>query len=146
MTSEDIRLRMFSPVREFSHEFLARMTQIDYAREMAFVALHRRPDGTPEMLGVCRLCADPDYERAEFAVLVRSDQKGHGLGWMLMAHLIRYAREEGLRVLFGSVLRENATMLRMCGELGFDIKTDEQDPSLYAVTLDLKSSAAANLA
>ena len=88
---------MFMPVREFSHEFLARMTQIDYAREMAFIAL--RPDGAGdlELLGVARFFADPDYEKAEYAVLVRSDLKGLGLGWLLMQHLISYAKSEGLK-------------------------------------------------
>ncbi|MGA7325903.1 MAG: bifunctional acetate--CoA ligase family protein/GNAT family N-acetyltransferase [Rhodomicrobium sp.] len=143
MTPEDIRLRMFSPVREFSHQFLARMTQIDYAREMAFVALREIPGGTPEMLGVARFFADPDYKRAEYAVMVRSDLKGHGLGWMLMRHLITYARAEGLAFLHGCVLRDNAVMLEMCRELGFNLAVDEKDPTLYAVVLDLKSDAAA---
>jgi acetyltransferase len=145
VTPEDIRLRMMMPVREFSHQFLARMTQIDYAREMAFVALRTGPDGEPEMLGVVRFFADPDYEKAEYAVLARSDLKGMGLGWVLMRHLIRYARAEGLKALYGTVLRENATMLKMCEELGYVVKRDPDDPMLAAVTLDLKGEAVAKL-
>ncbi len=95
VTPDDIRLRMMMPVREFSHQFLARMTQIDYAREMAFVALRYDADGEPEMLGVVRFFADPDYEKAEYALLARSDLKGMGLGWVLMRHLIRYAQGRG---------------------------------------------------
>ncbi len=145
VTPEDIRLRMMMPVREFSHQFLARMTQIDYAREMAFVALRTGPDGEPEMLGVVRFFADPDYEKAEYAVLARSDLKGMGLGWVLMRHLIRYARAEKLKALYGTVLRENATMLRMCEELGYEVKRDPDDPMLAAVTLDLKGEAVTRL-
>ncbi len=145
MTPEDIRLRLLMPVREFSHQFLARMTQIDYAREVAFVALRDGPDGEPEMLGVVRFFADPDYEKAEYAVLARSDLKGIGLGWILMRHLIRYARAEGLKSLYGTVLKENATMLAMCRELGFEVKRDPDDSMLFAVTLDVKGQAVTSL-
>ncbi len=145
MTPEDIRLRLFMPVRELSHEFLARMTQIDYAREMAFIALRSGPRAEPELLGVVRFFADPDYETAEYAVLARSDLKGIGLGWALMRHLIAYARSEGLKTLHGSVLRENATMLQMCIELGFEVRRDDNDPALTAVTLDLRSEAVTRL-
>ena len=78
---------------------------------MAFVAVAQN---TGELLGVVRLIADPDYTRGEYAILVRSDLKGRGLGWRLMQHLIDYAKAEGLKELHGSVLAENSTMLRMC--------------------------------
>ncbi len=133
------------PVREFSHHFLARMTQIDYAREMAFVALRYDGDGDPLMLGVVRFFADPDYEKAEYAALARSDLKGVGLGWVLMRHLIRYARAEELKTLYGTVLKENATMLQMCQALGFEVKRDPDDAMLYAVTLDVKGEAVTKL-
>ncbi|MGA7324994.1 MAG: bifunctional acetate--CoA ligase family protein/GNAT family N-acetyltransferase [Rhodomicrobium sp.] len=146
MTPEDIRLRMFMPVKELSHEFLARMTQIDYAREMAFIALRPAASGSEEMLGVARFFADPDFEKAEYAVIVRSDLKGHGIGWALMRHLIAYARSAGLKMLQGCVLKENATMIQMCRELGFGVEADKEDPAIDAVTLDLTSEAAAQLA
>ena len=97
------------------------------------------------MLGVVRFFADPDYEKAEYAVLARSDLKGIGLGWVLMRHLIRYAQSEGLKTLYGTVLKENTTMVKMCGELGFEVKRDPDDPMLYAVTLDLKGEAVTKL-
>jgi len=141
MNPEDVRLRMFRPVREFSHEFLARMTQIDYAREMAFVALRPDGKGDQELLGGARFFADPDYEKGEYAIIVRSDLKGLGLGWILMQHLIRYAKSEGLKTLYGSVLAENTGMLKMCRELGFNIGHDPEDNTVYLVTLDLMSPA-----
>ena len=144
MDPEDIRLRMFMPVKEFSHEFLARMTQIDYAREMAFIAL--RPDGAGDLesLGVARFFADPDYEKGEYAILVRSDLKGLGLGWLLMQHLISYAKSEGLKTLYGSVLRENVNMLKMCRELGFSVNHNPEDEMVFLVTLDLRSPGVVN--
>ncbi len=138
VTPDDMRLRMFMPMNEFSHQFLARLTQIDYGREIAFIALKDAPGGQSEMLGVTRFFADPDYERAEYAILVRSDLKGQGLGWALMRHLIAYARDEGLHELRGDVLHENTTMIQMCRELGFHVESTPDDPSLYSVVLDLK--------
>ncbi|MFZ3324638.1 MAG: acetate--CoA ligase family protein [Methylocella sp.] len=78
VTTEDLRLRFFAPVREFSHTFIARLTQLDYARAIALVAISEL---NGEMLGVVWLHADPNYEKGEYAILVRSDIKGRGLGW-----------------------------------------------------------------
>jgi len=106
-----------------------------------------RPDGhgDQESLGVARFFADPDYEKGEYAVLVRSDQKGRGLGWLLMKHLITYAKSEGLKSLYGTVLRENVNMVQMCRELGFNVRRDPDDEMVYLVTLDLGSPAVAKL-
>ncbi len=130
---EDLRLRFFSPVRNLSHAFVARLTQIDYARAMAFVAV----DENGDMLGAGRLHADPNHVSAEYAVLVRSDLKGAGLGWTLMQRLIAFAREDGLEEMHGEVLTENATMLRMCRDLGFEVRATPDDPSLRHVVLKL---------
>jgi len=139
LSVEDIRFRFLSPRKEFSHSFVARFTQIDYARAMAFVALS---EDQQDLLGVARLAADPDYTCAEYAVIVRSDLKGRGLGWALMHHLIRYADSEGLRDLHGDVLAANERMLKMCRELGFDITADREDLSLRRVRLKLPLEAA----
>ena len=121
VSQEDLRLRFFAPVKEFGHAFIARFTQLDYARAMAFVAIE---EATGNMLGVVRLHADANYDTAEYAVLVRSDLKGEGLGWQLMQLIIEYARSEGLREIEGQVLYENSAMLRMCAECGFSIAPD----------------------
>jgi acetyltransferase len=138
VAADDLRLRFFSQIKEFSHAFIARMTQLDYARAMAFVAIDQ-PSG--DLLGVARLHADADYDRAEYAVLVRSDVKGHGLGWLLMQTLIEYARNEGLRRLEGQVLRENTTMLAMCRELGFAVASDPHESGSCLVGLELAAAA-----
>lgn len=134
VTEYDRRLRFMAPMKALSFGFLARLTQIDYAREMAFVALDQQ-SGT--LLGVARYSADPDLARAEYAVLVRSDLKGRGLGWALMSHLIAHARARGIGVLHGDVLTENTTMLKMCADLGFKIRSVPDDATMREVVLPL---------
>jgi RimJ/RimL family protein N-acetyltransferase len=136
VSKEDLRLRFFDSIREFSHQFIARLTQIDYAREMAFVAVDEASD---EILGVVRLFSGSSHETGEYAILLRSDLKGKGLGWALMQLIIEYAKSEGLKRIVGQILQENAVMLKMCRELGFEIKTDAEDRSLCDVTLTLDS-------
>jgi acetyltransferase len=134
LTPEDQRLRFFTARPDLSHRFLARLTQIDYAREMAFAAVD---EAAVELLGVVRFVADPDYVRGEYAILVRSDLKGRGLGWCLMQHLMAYARTEKIEQLYGCVLAENATTLRMCRELGFSVEPEPGDAAVRRVVLRL---------
>ncbi len=133
VTSQDLRLRFFAPIK-FSHEFIARLTQLDYARAMAFVAFDEASD---EMVGVVRIHSDSIYENGEYAILLRSDLKGRGLGWALMQLIIEYAKSEGLKAIFGNVLQENTVMLDMCRKLGFEIKPDPVEHDLCDVKLGL---------
>jgi acetyltransferase len=135
ITADDLRLRFFGPMKVFTHAFIARLTQLDYARAMAFVAF----DDAGDLVGVVRIHSDSIYESGEYAILLRSDRKGQGLGWTLMQLLIDYARAEGLQRISGQVLRENTVMLQMCRELGFEVATDPSDPGLQVVTLPLTS-------
>jgi acetyltransferase len=132
VTPQDLRLRFFAPVKEFGHTFIARFTQIDYARAMALIAIEQ---SSGNMLGVVRLHADANYERGEYAILVRSDLKGRGLGYLLMQMIIDYARAEDLKVIEGQVLAENTAMLAMCRELGFSISPDPSEPDTCVVKL-----------
>jgi acetyltransferase len=134
VSREDLRLRFFAPMREFSHGFIARLTQIDYARAMAFVAIDAAHHS---LLGVVRLHSDANYESGEYAILLRSDMKGQGLGWQLMQLMIAYAKSEGLKRIEGQVLTENAAMLQMCEELGFRVAHDRDDPTIMMATLAL---------
>ncbi|MBF9234982.1 bifunctional acetate--CoA ligase family protein/GNAT family N-acetyltransferase [Microvirga alba] len=136
VTPEDLRLRFFAPVRDFSHPFLARLTQLDYARAIAFVAFD---SDTGEMMGAVRIHADANHETGEYGILLRSDLKGIGLGWELMRLMIEWAKVEGLHEVEGQVLRENATMLDMCRNLGFAIHADPHDAELRLVTLPIAS-------
>ncbi|MGA7489485.1 MAG: bifunctional acetate--CoA ligase family protein/GNAT family N-acetyltransferase [Xanthobacteraceae bacterium] len=137
VTPQDLRLRFFAPVKEFGHSFVARLTQIDYGRAMAFVAIE---EASGHLLGVVRLHADANYENGEYAVLVRSDLKGRGLGYLLMQMIIEYARAEGLKTIEGQVLRENTAMLAMCRKLGFEVASDPDDPNTCVVKLPLAAS------
>ncbi|RVU21152.1 bifunctional acetate--CoA ligase family protein/GNAT family N-acetyltransferase [Methylobacterium oryzihabitans] len=139
---DDLRLRFFAPVRDFNHAFLARLTQLDYARAIAFVAIDpavaAEPDGT--MMGAVRLHADANHRSGEFAIMIRSDLKGLGLGRALMRLMIDWARVEGITRIDGQVLRENRAMLTLCRALGFAIRTDPDDPDLVRAELDLAAA------
>jgi acetyltransferase len=134
MSREDVRLRFFAAIRELSHPFAARLSKLDYDREMALLAQH---DGMT--LGVARYSADPDKQSAEFAVAVRSDWKGHGVGYLLMTRLIEVARAAGIGEFVGYVLHENQPMLEMCRDFGFTLTTNPKDATLVTVRKPLKS-------
>ena len=136
MTPEDLRFRFFRYVAELRHLEMARFTQIDYDREMAFIATAPGPDGVPETLGVVRTVTNPENHAAEFSVLVRSDLKGRGLGSILMRKMIRYCRERGTAVMVGQVLSENIDMLRTARHLGFTSRPRPDDGTVE-VTLIL---------
>lgn len=135
VTKEDLYYRYFSEINEFTHEDLANMTQIDYDREMAFVAV-RRLDNTEEILGVTRAISDPDNIDAEFAVLVRSDLKGLGLGRRLMEKLIAYTRDHGLRRLNGITMPNNRSMVALARKLGFQVDIQLEE-GIVGLTLNL---------
>jgi acetyltransferase len=115
LAPEDVRFRFFNQVKALPHSQMARYTQIDYEREMAFVALE--PSG--ETLGVARAIFDPDGVQAEFAIAVRSDRKGRGLGHALLDKLIRHCRARGAARVVGQVLPDNRAMLDLAASLGF---------------------------
>jgi acetyltransferase len=135
MSPQDLRLRFFTAMKGLSHQLAARLTQIDYDREMALIALEADAD---QILGVSRFAADPDNRQAEYAVEVRSDWKGRGLGYLLMTRLIDVARQRRIGELVGEVLRENTAMLQMCRALGFTIRADAKDSGLVRVTKPLQ--------
>ena len=92
------------------------------------------------MLGVVRLHLDEDRKGGEFAVIVRSAFKGHGLGALLMQRIIEYARMIGLKRVHGQVLAENTAMLHMAEHLGFTIADDPQAKDIKVATLDLEKA------
>jgi|GEM_PF-354189 len=119
LTPEQIRMRFFAPLKSLSHAMAVRITQVDYDREMGLVLSERGVPGRAEIYGVVQLIADPDNERAEYAILVRGDMTGRGLGTLLMRRMIAYCRSRGIGEINGDVLRENAPMRRLCKKLGF---------------------------
>jgi acetyltransferase len=131
MSLEDLRLRFFAPIKDLSHQLTARLSQIDYAREMALIA---QPADGSAALGVARYSADPDNKRAEFALAVRSDWHRRGLGRLLMLSLLDVARRRGVEALSGEVLRENGPMLSLCRSLDFSVAASLSDPAVVRVT------------
>lgn len=129
----DVRMRFLSWVKDVPHGMGARMSQIDYDREMALVTTN----AAGEILGVVRLISDPDNEEGEYAVMARSDMKGKGLGYRLMARILDYGRQKGLQRIVGDVLSENLPMLRLAQNLGFTLHPDRDDPTLLKVKLVL---------
>jgi acetyltransferase len=126
----DIRMRVFYSRRSIERSELARLTQIDYEREIAFIATAPNDTGTEETLGVVRAACDPDNESAEFGIVVRSDLKGGGLGERLMNKLITTLRARGTKRLVAIVLAENRRMLELAGDLGFEIGPKEEDGTI----------------
>ena len=134
VTADDLRLRFFIPMREVRHELIDKLIHYDPEHAMAFIAIAK---ASGRMLGVVRLHDDPAGDGGEFAILVRSHLKGHGLGWLMMKHMIAYAQEKGLDTVHGQVLAENATMLQMCAELGFHVEDDPSERGMKVVMLQL---------
>jgi acetyltransferase len=139
VTSDDLRLRFFAGMRELSPQLIDKLVHYDPARAMAFVAIEKQ---NGRLLGVVRLHDEPNGKDAEFAILVRSALKGRGLGWLLMKHMIAYAKEKGLKTVQGQVLAENSTMLTMCEELGFRVADEPGERGVRHVTLPLTAEPA----
>jgi acetyltransferase len=136
LSPEDIRFRFFSAMRALSPEQMARMTQVDYDREMAFVALR---DSTGETVGVARLVIDLDRRSGEFAVIVQRDIKGKGLARHLMRRLIDWGRASGLSEIVGQILADNAPMLAFVRHLGFTLRRMPEEPDVMEARLSLQA-------
>ena len=115
----------------------ARLTQIDYDREMALVLTEGDGRRNGDLFGVVRFTADPNNENAEFAILLGGEKTGLGLGPMLMRRIIDYARSRGIARLFGEVLHDNRPMLAVCKALGFSRRSVPDDPGVVEVSLQL---------
>lgn len=139
MSAEDIRLRFLAPMKHLPHKLAARLSQIDYDREMALIAFR---EGDDTALGVAQFAADPDNRRAEFAIALRSDWKGRGLGYLLLQRLMEIAAKRGVGEMFGIVERDNEAMLDVCRSLGFTASADLGNFDLLRVSKTLGAAAA----
>lgn len=137
LTKEDRYQRYFGEVPLLDHEKLALMTQIDYDREIAFIATSNDFDGHPQTLGVVRAKMDPDNIEAEFAIITRSDMKGLGIGKKLMEKIIDYCRQQGTRILSGVTQTQNTGMAGLARRLGFTVKHDFEE-GVISMRLDLQ--------
>jgi len=139
LSSEDLRLRFFSARRDLPPSEQARLVQIDYAREMAFIAVQMQAGGKESLLGIVRAVTDPDNEDAEFAIIVRSDLKGQGLGELLLGKMERYLRAQGTRRMRCDVLRENAGMRELAIFHGMQAAPHEAGDDALHFSLDLQT-------
>ncbi|MFN3522767.1 MAG: GNAT family N-acetyltransferase [Phenylobacterium sp.] len=138
-SAEDVRLRFHGGLRTLPNALAARLSQIDYDRELAMVAV----DQEGAIVGVSRLIADPEGEAAEFALLVRTDHQKQGLGRALLGNIVDYARSRGLRRVWGDVMSDNERMLSLTDALGFRRELSE-DFRLVRVAVPLEREMAAS--
>lgn len=136
LSNEAKRFRFMQSVHELTPQMLMRFTQLDYDREMAFVAVTVGAGAEAEV-GVSRYVTMPDGETCEFAIVVADAWHGRGLGTRLMRALIDAAKAKGLLRMFGEVLAHNVDMLVLCRELGFVVRPVSDDPGVLRVELAL---------
>ena len=135
-TSEDLRLRFFNAAHTFDHEDMANFTQLDYERQMAFVACIQDRDEW-EIIGVVRTTTSPDNEDAEFGMMVRSDMKKMGIGRLLLEKMIRYTQSRGSTYLISETMRENVAMQTLARKVGMAVEDSPEDPQAVRLILKL---------
>lgn len=124
LTADDRYKRYFGARSRFTHFEMAMLTQIDYEREMAFIASAIDENGKPETLGVVRAIFNDDKSEAEFAISVRSDLKGQGLGKVLMLKIIKYCKKLGFKNMIGFTMPTNTGMINLAKYCGFTVEMD----------------------
>ena len=137
LSPESKYFRFMDTLRELTPQMLARFTQIDYDREMAFIAV-THSGGKETEIGVCRYITNPDGVSCEFAVVIADAWQGRGIAGRLMAELIAVAREKRLKRMVGHVLASNSRMLEFVGGLGFTLSYDPADPTVKRAVLALQ--------
>lgn len=133
LSDETKYFRFMNSVQELTEEMLSRLTQIDYSRELALVAvteLHAQE----VQLGVVRYAINPDGKTCEFALVVADNITGKGLGQKLMLSLMEAARSKGLEIIEGEVLSHNHNMLKLMTRLGFSIRNSTEDAGIMKVS------------
>ena len=137
LSAESKYYRFMNTMRELPPAMVARLTQIDYDREMAFVATID-VEGKEVEVGVCRYAVNPDGESCEFAVVVADDWQHRGLARKLMGVLIETARNKGLLYMNGVFLANNERMLKFVQRLGFVLSNDPEDSTVKLGVLALQ--------
>jgi acetyltransferase len=136
LSDETKYFRFMNSVQELTEEMLSRLTQIDYSRELALIAVTNEHDKEIQ-LGVARYAINPDAKSCEFALVVADNITGKGLGQKLMVSLMEAARTKGLAIIEGEVLSHNHNMLKLMTRLGFSIKTSIDDAGIMKVSKPL---------
>jgi acetyltransferase len=133
LSDESKYFRFMNSVQELTEDMLARLTQLDYSREMALIAVTLNGEKETE-LGVARYAINPDGNTCEFALVIADSIAGKGLGQKLMVSLMEAERSKGLAIIEGEVLNNNHRMLKLMTRMGFTLKTSEDDPAVMKVS------------
>jgi acetyltransferase len=136
-TPHDLRMRFLVPTSGLNPRLIVRLCQIDYAREMALVAIE---SNSGEVLCVARAFGDANHERAEFAIIVRSDRQQLGVGHGMMLRLLDFGRKEGWREMWGDIPSSNGSMLALCRRLGFRVELPFPGSEQMRATMDFGRS------
>lgn len=132
-------LRFAHAMSKLPDEYLKDVLELDYQKEMAFVAIIKNTDGDEEIIGIARYASDPTGNTCEFSISVSDQYAAHGVGMNLMKQLIKHARQHHLHKMIGYILTSNTKMLVMTRELGFQIESSKNEPDFKIATLDLHS-------
>jgi acetyltransferase len=135
LSPEEVRRLFNVPSKVMNHLLAARFAQINYDREMAFILTDGQAPNSLEIFGLAGLSSDPDGLRADYAVVVQPPLSGQGIGRLLLEKLVLYARSRGIRELTGDVLSENTVMLKLCSDLGFELKKDSNSSEIVKTRL-----------
>lgn len=133
LSEASIRFRYFHNKADLTQRDLSTLSHINYDRQMAFIAEHRRDDGAGEMLGVVRVWNDPDNIRTEFSIIVRDDLQGLGVGNLLMKKMIDYCKSVGTLEMVGKIMSDNHPMRALTQRLGFSMHFDMEEQEVDAV-------------
>ncbi len=136
LSPETVYLRFFSPIKRISNTLLIRLTQIDYDREIALMALAGKGE-QKKIVGVARIIFHPAGERGEFALVLADDWQGKGIGRVLLKRALVSAQKYGLKQIYGPVISTNTAMLALGQKLGFAVKRDPES-SEYKLEINLK--------
>jgi len=135
LSPESRYFRFASSLLELPQSMLARLSLIDYSREMAMVAMQSHPD---RIIAVSRYITNLDRKSCEFSLLVDDDYAGRGLGTKMMNCIMEVARDRGLEEIEGLVLANNSPMLKLMRSLGFTVATYEDDPDFKVARMRLR--------
>ena len=134
LSAEEVRMRFLYPLKGLTHDLAARLTQLDYDRELALVLADLEPPGQSRLMGVVRASFDPAENASEFAIVIPRQLAGQGLGTRLLGRIIELTRRAGVPRIFGDTLPDNAAMRALAQKFSF---REELRDQLIRLTLDL---------
>lgn len=137
LSPESRYLRFAHAISKLPDEFLDDVLELDYEKEMAFVACLGQENSHGAIIGIARYMSDETAKTCEFSISVSDQYSAHGVGFKLMEHLIQYAKQMKLQRMIGYILSANTKMLRMTMELGFEIDSLSGEPEFKVATLNL---------